>query len=55
MPLEIKELHIKINVEDTAGTSKPKTGGNWSAEQEEQLIAKCIKQVLRVLKDRNEP
>jgi hypothetical protein len=48
MPIEIKELNIRINVTDSQ--SKPESG-NSAGEMETQnsLIAQCVEQVLEIL------
>ncbi len=46
MPIEIKELHIKINVEGTEQTnapSRPHTGRKADA-----IINACIEEVMRI-------
>lgn len=49
MPIEIKELHIKINV---------KEGGKESAQSDsggkEDIIQECLDQVMKVLKNKDE-
>ena len=55
MPIEIKELHIKVNVEEDSATPSMLTNAEASEQNEDQLIAKCVKEVLRILKDKNEP
>ena len=55
MPIEIKELHIKVNVDEGHSQKNTVPTAEFNAEKEEQIIAKCIKQVLRILKDQQEP
>jgi Family of unknown function (DUF5908) len=57
MPIEIKELHIKVKVEDpgsggSGSTSSASSGG--ASEPNEQLIAACVEKVLEILKEKNE-
>lgn len=53
MPIEIKELHIKINVsEDGGGTAAPSGGGGGASGQD--TIAQCLEQVMEVLKQQKE-
>ena len=60
MPLEIKELHIKITVENNGGgssggtTSSSGGGGNAAGEPDEATIAACVDKVLEVLKEKME-
>ncbi len=49
MPIEIKELHIKINVKEGANAS---SGGGESSN--EDTTAQCIEQVMEVLKQQKE-
>jgi hypothetical protein len=60
MPIEIKELHIRVTV------NAPSTGGNASAPSaaspatgggaadKEALLAECVEQVLQILQDKRE-
>ncbi len=51
MPIEIKELHIKINVED-----KPASGETKKVRKDEkdQIIATCVEQVMEILSKNQE-
>lgn len=52
MPIEIKELHIKINVsEGSSGAAAPAGSGGASAQD---TVAQCIEQVMDVLKQQKE-
>lgn len=46
MPIEIKELHIKINVDESAGQKgkQPVT-----KKDVDRIIASCIEQVMEIL------
>lgn len=60
MPLEIRELHIKVNVGGQAGVDgggaqgpvqkSPKEEG----EDKERLLAQCVDEVMQVLRNRKE-
>ena len=58
MPLEIRELHIKVNVGGQAGgggaegpvQKSPKEEG----EEKDQLMAQVVDEVMQVLKNRKE-
>ena len=57
MPLEIRELYIKVNVSEPApgggaGAVVPKPGD--AGEDKDQMIAQCIDEVLQVLKSKKE-
>ncbi len=58
MPVEIKELHIRVTVIATEGTqSEKQTGGNpgKSSDGERQaIIAECVEQVLEILQNKSE-
>ncbi len=49
MPIEIKELHIKINVKE--GGQKSASSGN---EGKGELVQECLDQVMKVLKNKDE-
>lgn len=55
MPLEIRELHIKVTVSDDEQLTETSsnTGFN-SEEQQENLVRVCVEQVLEILKDQKE-
>lgn len=46
MPIEIKELHIKINVED-----KPQSSDSEKEEKnsKDKIVAACVEQVMEIL------
>jgi hypothetical protein len=46
MPIEIKELHIKINVEDKSGTSG---AADPQKDEKQEIIAACVEQVMEIL------
>ena len=52
MPLEIKELHIRVNVENAASTSTGSSinsGASATAEPDPALVQACVEKVLEVL------
>jgi hypothetical protein len=51
MPIEIKELNIKINVNDKPQTSDPEKKGK---DDKESIIAACVEQVMEILKKNQE-
>lgn len=61
MPIEIKELHIRVNVtppdsrQETSGPAKARrsdTALTNGAKQE--IIAECVEQVMRILETKKE-
>ena len=57
MPIEIKELHIRVSVSapaggKPAGAPGPEPGAEGDARQ--ALVADCVEQVLQVLRDQKE-
>jgi hypothetical protein len=55
MPVEIRELQIITTVQDggkssSASSSKGSSGGGGS----DDMIAKCVEQVLEILREKNE-
>jgi hypothetical protein len=50
MPIEIKEMHIKINVD--GAQSGPKEGGGGSSN--ESVIQECLDQVAKLINDKSE-
>lgn len=46
MPIEIKELHIKINVDDQSQSSDPV---QMRREERDKIIAECVEQVMEIL------
>ena len=56
MPVEIKELSIKIKVDETqgGGAGDNNAGGGATGEPDEALIAAIVERVLEVLKEKAE-
>jgi hypothetical protein len=57
MPIEIRELHIRVSVSPPvdgrpAGAPGPAAGAEGDGRQ--ALVAECVEQVLQVLRDRRE-
>ncbi|MES2731555.1 MAG: DUF5908 family protein [Bacteroidota bacterium] len=61
MPIEIKELHIRITVnapENGGGqasqpSAPPQAGGGGTADKE-AIVAECVEQVLKIIQDKRE-
>lgn len=59
MPVEIRELHIKINVNEQSQDSNNATVSTGNTRQEtrkkeEALVAECVAQTLNILADEKE-
>lgn len=55
MPLNIKELHVKMVVKEAESEStKSSIAQNTIAIDEDALIAKCVAQVFQILNDQEE-
>lgn len=50
MPIEIKELHIKINVNEGSKSSPQKA----AKKNDTALLAECVEQVMQVLARKKE-
>jgi len=56
MPLEIKELHIRVTVnQPQAGAEAPAAGnGGGKNDDKELLIQQCVEQVMDMIHNKNE-
>ena len=54
MPIEINELHIKINVEKQSAQASNMVTNSFSQEAQQQLLAECIEEVMQLLDDKKE-
>lgn len=57
MPIEIKELHIKINVDegaDSKGVSPSSKSKTNSKKDKTTLISECVEAVLEILEQQKE-
>ncbi len=57
MPIEIRELHIRVSVHAGAGGHAAGASGGAPADgsaTREALVAECVEQVLEVLRDERE-
>ncbi|WP_346857588.1 DUF5908 family protein [uncultured Draconibacterium sp.] len=52
MPIEIKELHIKIKVGDDGTASSPQTSGGTT--DKEEIIEACVEQIMEILSKKEE-
>jgi hypothetical protein len=55
MPVEIREMYIKVQVQDTSGSSgNPEPIGEASQHQINTIVAECVEQVLTILREKQE-
>lgn len=57
MPIEIKELHIRVSVNAPAGGKPAGAPGPFPAadgDAHQALVAECVEEVLQVLRDEKE-
>ncbi|NTW47056.1 MAG: hypothetical protein HGB16_02845 [Chlorobaculum sp.] len=65
MPVEIRELHIKVTVNESGGASGQEAGagrktGERSADgagggaDREAIVAECVEEVLRIMQNKRE-
>ena len=48
MPIEIKEMHIKINVDEGQQAQEAASGGS------NDMIQECLEQVMQIINDKDE-
>lgn len=51
MPIEIKELHIKINVDENPKSSSVET---TKKNERDKIIEACVERVMEIIKDKQE-
>ncbi|MDR6763855.1 hypothetical protein J2Y38_004079 [Flavobacterium sp. 2755] len=51
MPIEIKELHIKINVNEGSKQAPPP---NAPKSKDEDPVAECVEQVMKIIERKKE-
>jgi len=58
MPLEIKELHIKVTVNQPSQgqqqTDAPATGGSKGGDDKEAIISQCVDGILEIINNKKE-
>jgi hypothetical protein len=61
MPIEIKELHIRVNVtppalaqESSVSAPSPGRTGIAGAREKQEIIAECVEQVMKILESKKE-
>lgn len=53
MPVEIKELIVRVTVDPNVGGASPQPDAN-PAREREALVSECVDQVLQILKEKQE-
>ena len=53
MPIEIKELHIKVQVQDESQTNNPAPAAA-APNQVNTIVAECVEQVLKIINEKKE-
>lgn len=51
MPIEIKELYVRINVDDSQPSSRPE---NNRKKERANIIAACVEQVMEIMSKKAE-
>lgn len=56
MPVEIKELHIRVAVDATPAQPAParQTAPGANAEDKDAIVAECVEQVLQIIQSKKE-
>jgi hypothetical protein len=58
MPIEIRELNIRVSVNQSPAEQDSKGGGGGSGggggAGKDEIIAECVEQILEILKNKNE-
>lgn len=56
MPVEIRELHIKVTVNqpDTASQSTTPAAGGGAKNDNDEMVAQCVEQVLDIINSKKE-
>ncbi len=58
MPIEIRELNIRVSVNQSPAEQDSKSGGGGGSKggggDKDEIIAECVEQILEILKNKNE-
>ena len=60
MPIEIRELNIRVSVNQSPAEQGSSGGGSGGAQgggggaDKDQIIAECVDQIMEILKNKNE-
>jgi len=53
MPVVIKELHVKVNVEEEKKDRPMRSGSRTGRTDQDALIEACVEKVVEILKQQN--
>ncbi|HEY5749063.1 MAG TPA: DUF5908 family protein [Chryseolinea sp.] len=54
MPVEIRELHIKVLVQGDSQNESNPTATSVSPTNVDAIVAECVEQVVKIIKDKKE-
>ncbi len=54
MPIEIKELHVRVSVNTTRGGGQAAGGGTTGDNAKDAIVAECVEQVLQIIQNKAE-
>ncbi|SDD67444.1 hypothetical protein SAMN05216464_102247 [Mucilaginibacter pineti] len=60
MPVEIRELNIRVSVNQSPAEQDSRGGGGGGGQQggggadKDQIIAECVEQIMEIMKNKNE-
>jgi hypothetical protein len=56
MPIEIDEMVIRARVDPRDGQDRvgPRSPGTSSADQQDEIVRRCVEEVMRILADKRE-
>lgn len=64
MPIEIRELHIRVSIHDSGGSAASAssgstgatntTSGGTASDPSEELVERCVEKVLEIIRNKNE-
>jgi hypothetical protein len=54
MPLEIKELHIRVTVNQPVQTTTAPVVNKEENTDKDAIVAQCVEEVLRIIETKNE-
>lgn len=55
MPVTIQEIEIKVDLSENAESKQQAPSAlNSSVGEKQQIVAECVEEVLRILKEKNE-
>ena len=54
MPIEIKELHIRLAVTAHSGAAAKSAAGTGGEKERDAIVADCVEQVMQILQNKME-